>query len=169
VRSGHPTLFGYGLDHGFEAYLALAIAGALGTVAGSLLGWGLGRAGGRPLIERHGRWLHLSPARFARAERWFARYGTLAVFLGRLTPLVRSFISVPAGVLGSRLGSFTVLTLLASLVWCFGFAAAGWGLAGAWHAFDSAFRYVDYGVLALCVVAAIALLARARAHLAAGA
>ena len=75
---------------------------------------GLGARGGRPLLERHGRWLHLGPARVERAERWFDRFGDRAVFFGRLTPLVRSFISIPAGVLGSPLGRYTALTFAGS-------------------------------------------------------
>ena len=126
--------------------------------------WGIGRRGGRPLVERHGRWLHLTPARFARAEGWFERYGALTLLLGRLTPLVRSFISIPAGVLGTRLVAFVGPTLLASLIWAFGFAAAGWLLGGAWHSFDGAFRYVDYAALAALAVAGATLLLRVRAH-----
>src|SRR5579863_7174898 len=63
VRSGHPTLFGATLSHGVESYVVLSVAGALGSLLGSLVGWAIGRRGGRPLIERHGRWLHLTPAR----------------------------------------------------------------------------------------------------------
>src|SRR5262249_54815622 len=105
--------------------LAVAVlVGALGYLVGSLIGWGVGRVGGRALIERHGRWLHLGHERFDRAERWFERYGRTFVFFGRLTPLVRSFVSIPAGVLESPLASYTALTALASLVWCSAFGIA---------------------------------------------
>jgi membrane protein DedA with SNARE-associated domain len=160
VQSGHPTLFGASLQRGVVAYIVLVLAGTLGSLVGSLIGWAIGRVGGRPLVERHGRWFHLSPARFARAERWFERWGPLSVFLGRLTPIVRSFISIPAGALGSPLVQFTVLTLLASLVWCAAFAAVGWAVAGAWHSVDSAFRFVDYAVLGVFVAIAIAIVVR---------
>ena len=125
----------------------------LGYLAGSLAGWAIGVAGGRPLIERRGRWLHVSPQAFGRAERWFERFGTQAVFLGRITPVVRSFISIPAGVLGSPLGPYTVVTLLGALLWCFAFAGAGWALGGTLQTFHHYFRYADYAA-----VAAIALL-----------
>ena len=164
VRSGHPTLFGAPLGHGAKAYVVLALVGTIGSLAGSLVGWWLGRQGGRPLIERHGRWLHITPTKFARAERWFELYGNLTLFVGRLTPLVRSFVSIPAGVLGSKLVPFASLTLAASLIWCFGFAAGGWAMAGAWQSFDSSFRYVDYGVVGLCAALVIALVLRARAR-----
>lgn len=100
------------------------------------------------MIARHGRWLHLSPQGFQRAERWFVRFGTRAVFFGRLTPVVRSFISIPAGVLGSPLGPYAALTLAASLLWCLGFAGAGWALGDTWHSLHRDFRYADYAAIA---------------------
>ena len=164
VASGHPTLFGATLSRGLEIYVVLSISGALGSLIGSLAGWWLGRRGGRPLIARHGRHLHVSPARFARAERWFEHYGVLTILVGRLTPLLRSFISIPAGVLGSNLVPFALLTLLASLIWSFGFAAAGWALGGAWHSFDGAFRYLDYIVIVILVGGAVYLTLRTRSR-----
>ena len=159
IGSSHPTLFGATLKPGVPAYVVLSISGALGSLAGSLAGWWLGRWGGRPLIERHGHKLHVTPAKFARAERWFDRYGAATLLVGRLTPLVRSFISIPAGVLGSKLVPFAALPLLASLIWSFGFAAAGWALGGTWHSFDGSFRYLDYAVLAaLCGLAVMVVL-----------
>jgi membrane protein DedA with SNARE-associated domain len=152
IAGAQVTILGAHPATGAESYIVLALAGTLGSLAGALIGWAIGARGGRPLIERHGSRLHLSPPRFARAEEWFGRYGGRAVFLGRLTPLVRSFISIPAGVLGIRLGTYAALTLLASSIWCFGFAAAGWALGGAWHTFHHDFRYADYAVIAVVVV-----------------
>src|SRR3954467_1829474 len=111
IAGEHPVLFGHQLQTGLESYLVLSIAGTLGYLAGALVGWAIGRWGGRRLLERHGRWLHLSPNNLDRAEAWFDRHGRAAVFLGRLTPVVRSFVSIPAGVMESPLGSYTVLTL----------------------------------------------------------
>jgi membrane protein DedA with SNARE-associated domain len=116
IAGQHATLFGAHLSTGIESYLVLSLIGALGYLAGSLIGWGIGVHGGRPLIERHGRWLHLSPRTFRRAEKWFERFGHRAVFFGRLTPVVRSFISIPAGALGSPLGPYAALTVAASLI-----------------------------------------------------
>ena len=101
---------------GADAFVAVAVTGTLGYLAGSLVGWWIGRRGGRPFLERHGRWLHLGPARMQRAERWFDRWDDWAVFLGRLTPLARSFISIPAGVFGAPLRRYTVLTFLGSAI-----------------------------------------------------
>jgi membrane protein DedA with SNARE-associated domain len=161
VAGQSATLFGAHLHSGFESYVVLALAGSLGYLAGALIGWAIGARGGRPLIERHGRFLHLGPAAVERAERWFDRYGQRAVFLGRITPVVRSFISIPAGMLGSPLPSYTVLTLLGSMIWCFGFAAAGWALGGSWESFHHSFRYADYAAVALVVAVAAVLIARA--------
>jgi membrane protein DedA with SNARE-associated domain len=113
--SGHQaSLFGLSLSSGLESYLVLVLAGTLGYLVGALIGWAIGRSGGRPLIERHGRWLHLSPETFVRAERWFERYCPRAVFLSRITPVIRSFISIPAGVFRSPIQFYVPLTLLGS-------------------------------------------------------
>jgi len=151
--AGHTAGFaGTTLPAGLESYLVLAAAGSLGYLAGSIAGWAIGMRGGRPLIERRGRWFHLGPERFARAEGWFAKWGRLAVFLGRLTPLVRSFISIPAGVFRSPFGAYVALTLAGSVIWCFGFAATGWALGGSWHSVHDAFRYLDYAVVAIVLL-----------------
>ncbi|HEY0516345.1 MAG TPA: DedA family protein [Solirubrobacteraceae bacterium] len=166
--SGHAaTLLGAHLSSGAESYIALAIAGTLGYLLGALAGWELGRRGGRPLILRHGRWLHLDEKSLARAERWFERHGRAAVLLGRITPVVRSFISIPAGVLGTPLAPYVALTTLGSAIWCFSFAAVGWALGGSWHSFHDGFRYADYAAVALAVAAALALLRTRRTRAAA--
>src|SRR4029453_2145215 len=89
--SGHVVLFGREIDTPFWAFVAVSLAGTIGYPVGSLIGWGVGAYGGRPLLERHGRWLHLSPERLDRAVAWFERRGDWAVFFGRVTPVVRSF------------------------------------------------------------------------------
>src|SRR3954447_10474742 len=104
VAGQEPVLFGHVLTTGVEAYVVLSLAGTLGYLFGALVGWAIGRWGGHSLLERHGRWLRVTPDDLERAESWFDRRGRAAVFLGRLTPLVRSFISIPAGVLESPIG-----------------------------------------------------------------
>lgn len=155
ITGEHPILLGHPLQTGLESYLVLSIAGTLGYLVGSLVGWAIGRWGGRALLERHGRWLHVTPENLDRAERWFDLHGNAAVFLGRLTPVVRSFISIPAGTLESPLVPYTLLTLAGSAIWCFGFAAVGWALGSSYEQVHHAFRYVDI----LAVAAGVALLA----------
>jgi membrane protein DedA with SNARE-associated domain len=160
--NGSVVLFGDRLHSGWPAFLGVAIAGTLGYTLGALGGWALGRYGGRPLLERRGRWLHLGPDRVARAERWFDRYGDAAVLLGRLTPVVRSFVSIPAGAFRVPFGRYTVLTLLGSAIWCAALAGAGWALGSSWHRFHEDFRYVDYALAAAVVCLVVYLVLRTR-------
>jgi membrane protein DedA with SNARE-associated domain len=146
------TLFGSRIGFGVGAFVVLALAGTLGYLAGAVVGWAIGLYGGRPLLERRGRWFHLSPARLDRAEAWFDRWGNLGVLLGRLTPVVRSFVSIPAGIFEMRLAPYTLLTLIGSAVWAFAFAGAGYGLGSSYRGFDHAFHYAEYAVLAGIVV-----------------
>jgi membrane protein DedA with SNARE-associated domain len=162
IAGSGVTLLGAEVSAGAAAFAVMVATGTLGYSVGSLVGWALGRRGGRELIERHGRWVHLGPDRFARAERWFDRFGAAAVFWGRLTPLVRSFISIPAGALGSPLGRYTVLTMAAALIWCVAFAAAGWALGGNWEQVHHAFRYADYAAVIAVVAVAAWLLVHGR-------
>jgi membrane protein DedA with SNARE-associated domain len=161
VSDGRVTVLGHALSTGLESYVVLVATGTLGYLAGSLIGWAIGLRGGRGLIDRHGGKLHLGPARFARAERWFARFGPAAVFLGRLTPLVRSFVSIPAGVLRFPFWPYTALTFAAALIWALAFAGAGWALGGNWEQVHHAFRFADYAAVAAILVLAAVLLRRA--------
>jgi membrane protein DedA with SNARE-associated domain len=164
------TLFGRTIPDGPKAYLAVALAGTIGYTLGSIMGWAIGFYGGRPYLERHGRWLHLNEEKLDRAERWFARWEDWAVFLGRLTPVIRSFVSVPAGVFEARFVRYTLLTLLGSAIWCFAFAGAGYLAGEAWEDVHHAFHYVEYLVAVVIVVGAGLLgwryLKRRRARLA---
>jgi membrane protein DedA with SNARE-associated domain len=155
--AGHQTtLLGIGVANGAEAYLVLALAGTVGYLAGAVVGWAIGRSGGRALVERHGRRFHVGPGTLLRAERWFDRFGLWAVLLGRVTPVARSFISIPAGVFRAPLAAYVPLTLVGSAIWCFAFAAVGWALGGSWKSFHHGFGYVDIVFVAVSV-AAIAL------------
>jgi membrane protein DedA with SNARE-associated domain len=156
IPGAHLAVAGHEIPAGLESYLVLALAGTLGYLVGALVGWAIGRRGGRALLEGRGRWLGLTPETFDRAEEWFARHGRAAVFFGRLTPFVRSFISIPAGALESPLRPYTVLTLAGSAVWCFAFAGAGWALGASYERVHRAFRYVDIVVVVAVVVLAVA-------------
>jgi membrane protein DedA with SNARE-associated domain len=147
---------------GFGAYVAISLAGAVGYLLGSILGWAIGLYGGRPFLERRGRWFHLTHARLERAERWFQRWEDWAVFLGRITPVARSFISIPAGVFEARLARYTVLTAIGSALWAFAFAGAGWALGANWESFHHAFRYADYAIAIAVVGLAAFLVVRRR-------
>ena len=154
-------LFGADLS-GFAAFVVVVAAGVLGYQLGAAFGWWVGIRGGCPYLERHGRWFHLSPARLDRAEEWFDRYDAWAVFLGRMTPLVRSFVSIPAGVFESPFRRYNVLTLAGNTIWCIVFASIGWALGASWDTFHKDFRFVDYLVVLGAVVLAALLVARFR-------
>jgi membrane protein DedA with SNARE-associated domain len=161
------VLFGHHVQSGWPAFLVVVAAGTLGYTIGAVGGWAIGLYGGRPLLERRGRWFHLGPDRLARAARWFDRHGDAAVLLGRLTPLVRSFVSIPAGVFRVPLGRYTVLTFVGSTIWCAVFAGIGWAVGSSWHRFHSDFRFVDYAVvLAAVALGAYVLLRRRSSRLA---
>ena len=156
------TLFGERITTPFWAFVAMAVAGTVGYTLGSVGGWAIGLFGGRPFLERHGRWVHVTPPNLDRAQRWFDRFGDAAVFVGRITPVARSFISIPAGVFRMALGRYTVLTLVGSALWCFALAGVGWALGANWERFHHAFRYADYMVAALVLAAVATLLVRRR-------
>ncbi len=148
-------LFGRTIDEGWPAYVAIALAGTIGYTLGAMGGWAIGFYGGRPYLERHGRWLHLNRQKLDRAERWFERWEDWAVFLGRLTPVVRSFVSIPAGVFEVPFVRYTLLTLAGSAIWCFAFAGAGFAAGEAWEDFHHAFRYIEYVVAAAILGGAV--------------
>lgn len=145
------VLFGHPVDSRPLAYLTMVLAGTVGYTLGSLAGWAIGIYGGRPFLERHGRWFHLSPEQFGRAEHWFERFGGWAVLLGRITPIARSFISIPAGVFRARLVSYTILTLIGSTIWCLVLQSVGFALGTRWEEFQHYLHYVDYALVAFFV------------------
>jgi len=158
----HVVLFGDRIDSHFWAYVAMSFAGTIGYTLGSLVGWGIGAYAGRPLLEERGRWFHLDRAKLDRADRWFERWGDWAVFLGRLTPVVRSFISIPAGVVRMPIVRFTVLTFLGSAIWCFAIAGVGWALGSSYERFHHDFAYVEYAVVAAVIAFVVWLILRWR-------
>jgi membrane protein DedA with SNARE-associated domain len=156
------VLFGERIESEPWAYVAMALAGGAGYVIGSIGGWAIGVYGGRPFLERRGRWLHVTPHTLDQAERWFVRYGDWAVALGRVTPVVRSFIAIPAGVARMPLGRYTLLTIPGSFAWTFAFAGIGWAAGSSWERFHHDFRYAEYAVAAAIVLVVVAAIVRHR-------
>jgi membrane protein DedA with SNARE-associated domain len=154
------TLFGATIESNGWAYVVMSLAGAIGYWLGSLFGWAIGRYGGRPLVERYGRFLHLGPEKLDRAHGWFEGHGVSAVFITRNLPVVRSFISIPAGVAEMRFVPYSLLSLAGSLPWAFGFAAAGYALGEGWERVHDNFRWVDYVVVGLIFGAVVYLVVR---------
>lgn len=134
--------------------VAVALAGAAGNLVGSWIAYAVGRVGGRPLVERYGRYILLRHDDLERAERFFERRGAVAVLVGRVLPVVRTFISLPAGIAEMRFGPFSLLTALGSLPWTFALALAGYALAASWKSVSTAFTPVSI-VIAVLIVGAI--------------
>jgi len=150
----HVDLFGSRVSSHFWGFVVMSLAGALGYLVGAIVGWAIGLYGGRPLLERRGRWFHLSGDKLDRAERWFDRWDDLAVLVGRVTPVIRSFISIPAGVFRAPFWRYVVLTAVGSAVWAFALAGVGWGAGKSYDRFHHDFGYVEYAVVAAVVVLA---------------
>jgi len=146
------VLLGTTIEHGLPAYLLVASAGTIGYTLGAIVGWAIGLYGGRPYLERHGRWLRLDAAKLDRAEAWFDRWGDWAVFLGRIAPVMRSFVSIPAGVLEAPFARYVVLTVAGVGIWCFAFVGAGYAAGRNWERLDEQLGVVDYVVGALLVI-----------------
>jgi membrane protein DedA with SNARE-associated domain len=148
----HVVLFGTTISSHFWGFVVMALAGTFGYLAGAIVGWAIGRYGGRPLLEQHGRWFHLSRDNLDRAERWFDRWGDLAVLVGRVTPVIRSFISIPAGIFETPFLRYTVLTAIGSAIWAFAFAGIGWAAGRSYERFHHDFGYVEYAFVAVILM-----------------
>ena len=158
----HVSLFGAKVGYGIGAFIVMALAGTLGYFAGAIIGWWIGLRGGRPLLESRGRWLHVTPERLDRAEAWFQRWGNFGVLVGRVTPVVRSFVSIPAGIFEMRLAPYALYTVVGSAVWAFAIAGVGYGLGSSYKSFDNGFKYVEYAIVAGVLVLAAYLIYRLR-------
>jgi membrane protein DedA with SNARE-associated domain len=157
---------GQSTAHHHLTLLGIIAAGVLGNLVGSWIAYWVGRAGRLELVERHGHWLHLKPSHIEWADRWFERYGAPAIFFSRMLPIIRTFISLPAGVARMPFLRFTLLTLAGCIPWVLGLALAGEAVGHEWTSVRKSFDYVDYVVLAL-IVAGIgyALVRRRRSSL----
>jgi membrane protein DedA with SNARE-associated domain len=135
-------------------FVAVGLAGTFGNLVGSWIAWGVGWRGGRPLIERWGRYVFLRKHELDRAEVWFERHGEAAVFISRLLPVIRTFISLPAGIAEMRFLRFSVYTFLGCLPWTFALTALGYALGSQWHVVDRFLRPVSIVIAVLVAVAA---------------
>jgi membrane protein DedA with SNARE-associated domain len=121
----------------------VALAGASGCVLGSLLAYWLGAVGGRPLVEKYGRYVLISHHDLDLADRWFRRHGDITIFIGRLLPVVRTFIAFPAGIARMPLWRFNIYTFVGSFIWCWALAWIGMQLGQNWHTLGVYFHRFD--------------------------
>jgi membrane protein DedA with SNARE-associated domain len=148
----------------FSGYLAftgrlslwgIALAGAVGCVLGSLIAYYVGLHGGRPLVERYGKYLLISRRDLDLADRWFARHGEATIFISRLLPVVRTFISFPAGIARMNPVRFVLLTFAGSFVWCLGLGWIGMKLGQHWDTLGAYFHRFDALIVVLAIVFAV--------------
>ncbi len=143
---------GYLVFQGTMKLLLVATAGAIGCNVGSLIAYEIGCYGGRPLVERYGRWILMGHRELDWADRFFAHWGYLAVFIARLLPVVRTFIALPAGIARMPRLRFHVYTFLGSWPWCFGLAWLGMKLGENWRVIGKYLHKFDAVILAVLVV-----------------
>ena len=143
---------GYLASVGRFSLIGAATMGALGCNVGSTVTYFVAIKGGRPVVERWGRYLLFGAGELGRTEQFFARYGALTVFVGRLLPVVRTFIAFPAGLARMPMMKFQIYTFLGSWPWCFALAYAGFVLGRRWHG-DPTFRKIFHQFDAIVVIA----------------
>jgi membrane protein DedA with SNARE-associated domain len=134
----------------------VVLAGTLGATVGALVAYGIGAWGGRPAIERWGRYIGISGSDLDRADEFFARHGQAAAFFGRMVPVVRSLVSFGAGVARMPLGRFTLFTFLGSLPFTVALVLAGVQLGANWEDVGAVIKRFEYVVLAVLIVIALA-------------
>lgn len=159
-----PTMLfaGFNVSEGTYSFWAVVAVAVAANVVGSWIAYGAGRFGRLELIERHGKWLHIKPSHIEWADRWFERYGDAAVFFSRMLPIIRTFISLPAGVARMPFWRFTVLTTLGCIPWMAGLTLAGKQAADNWEDLRSYLHWIDYAVAAAIVAGSIWLFVRWR-------
>lgn len=146
---------GFMASLGMLSLPGVIIVATLANVAGSWVAYAVGRRGGRPLIQRYGRTIRLNERHLDRAEAWFARHGEITVFVARLLPAFRTFISLPAGIGEMPLGRFLFYSLLGALPWNIGLGIAGYELGTHWETVDAYLKPLSYAaafVLVVCVL-----------------
>jgi len=130
----------------------VGLSGAIGCVLGSIVSYWLGAWGGRPLIEKYGKYILISHHDLDLADGWFKKRGEITVFIGRLLPIVRTFISFPAGISRMNFGRFVIYSFLGSLPWCIFLAYLGQKLGENWENLRKYFHGLDWVILALIVL-----------------
>ena len=148
---------GYLVSQDKMGLVAAILAGTLGNVVGSWIAWGIGYTGGREFIDRWGKYVHVTPSRMAMADRYFDRHGNAVVFWSRMIPIVRTFISLPAGVARMPFGRFTLYTFLGALPWCAFLTLIGVKVGENWETWEGRLKYIDYLVAVLLVAVAVRL------------
>jgi membrane protein DedA with SNARE-associated domain len=163
IPSEATMLFaGFNVSNGEYPLLAVVAVGVFANVVGSWIAYAVGYYGRVDILEKHGRKLHIKPSHLAWADNWFERYGSATVFFSRMLPVIRTFISLPAGVARMPFWRFTALTTLGCIPWVFLLAFIGKQAGDRWETWKDSLHYVDYAVVALILLGLVYLLVRRR-------
>jgi membrane protein DedA with SNARE-associated domain len=163
VPSEATMLFaGFNVANGEYSLFAATAAGVLGNLAGSWIAYGVGYVGRVDVLEKHGRKLHIKKSHLEWADRWFERHGDATVFFTRMIPIIRTFISLPAGVARMPFWRFTVLTLAGCIPWVLLLTFIGKEAGDNWESWKDSLHYVDYAVVAAIVIGVGWLVIRSR-------
>jgi membrane protein DedA with SNARE-associated domain len=163
IPSEATMLFaGFNVNKGEYSLLAITLVGTTANLVGSWLAYAVGYYGRIEVIEKHGRKLHISKKHLDWADRWFERYGSATVFFTRMLPIIRTFISLPAGVARMPFWRFSILTFLGSLPWVFALGFIGKQVGSNWTQWKASLQYVDYAVVLAIVAVVVYLLLRRR-------
>jgi membrane protein DedA with SNARE-associated domain len=163
IPSEATMLFaGFNVSNGEYSLIAATAVGAVANLVGSWLAYWLGYVGRVDLLEKHGRKLHVKKSHLDWADRWFERHGDATVFLARMVPIVRTFISLPAGVARMPFRRFSALTLAGCVPWVFTLTFIGKQAGDRWEDWKDSLHYVDYAVAVAIGVAIVYLLVRRR-------
>ena len=163
IPSEATMLFaGFNVSDGQYPLWAPVIVGVAANVVGSWIAYAIGYYGRVDILEKHGAKLHIKPSHLAWADRWFERYGDATVFFSRMLPIIRTFISLPAGVARMPFWRFTVFTLLGCIPWVLMLAFIGREAGDNWENWKDSLHYVDYAVAAAIVIGVIWLIVRNR-------
>jgi membrane protein DedA with SNARE-associated domain len=163
IPSEATMLFaGFNVDKGEYSLFAITVAGVLGNLVGSWAAYAVGYYGRIELVERHGGKLHIKQSHLESADRWFQRYGAATVFFTRMLPIIRTFISLPAGVARMPFWRFTLYTVLGCIPWVLLLGFIGKQVGSNWEDWKNSLHYVDYAVAAMIVIGIAYLLLRRR-------
>jgi membrane protein DedA with SNARE-associated domain len=163
IPSEATMLFaGFNVSEGHYSLLVVVAVGTAANVVGSWIAYAVGYYGRVDVLEKHGRKLHIKPSHLAWADRWFERYGDATVFFSRMLPVIRTFISLPAGVARMPFWRFTLFTTLGCIPWIFMLTFIGKQVGDRWVSWKDSLHYVDYAVVALVLVGIVVLLLRRR-------
>ncbi|MDI6807856.1 MAG: DedA family protein [Candidatus Eisenbacteria bacterium] len=151
---------GYLVHLGRFTLLGVSLAGAIGCTVGSIIAYLAGKLLGRPFLEKYGRYVLISKKDISIADRWFTKHGDATVFFSRLLPVIRTFISFPAGVAKMNVPRFLIYTFVGSFPWCLALAYAGMLLGQNWETLRTYFRGADYIIAIVVIVAFVWWLTR---------